>query len=146
MASTNFIDKTTVIQASWAQAINDFFYTLFQGASTVQQARTALGITSPTVVEENTTSRTLVLSDADAYIVTSHASPVTVTVPSGVFPIPTTLVIAQLGDGQVTISSAPGVTVHSATGFYSTRVKYSVIGLMMVSANNWILTGDVTSS
>lgn len=47
MSSTTFIDKVTVIATEWLQDINNFFYTLFNGATTAAQARTALGV-SPT--------------------------------------------------------------------------------------------------
>lgn len=44
MADTTF-QNGTVIQPGWLNAINDFFYTLFQGAITALQARVALGLT-----------------------------------------------------------------------------------------------------
>jgi hypothetical protein len=146
MANTTFVDKSTVIQADWLNEINSFFWDLFQGAQSVQEAKTALGLSSSSVVTENTTARTLVLSDAEAYIVTTSSDPVTITVPSGIFSAPTTIVIAQQGAGQITFTAAPGVTINSATGNYTTRAQFSVAGLMMTSANNWFLTGDVTSA
>ncbi len=144
MANTNFTDKVTVIQADWAQEINDFFWDLFQGSTTPSQARTALGLSTSAVVQENTSARTLVLSDAEAYIVCNSADATVITVPSGVFSAPTNIVIAQNGAGQITFSAAPGVTIRSATGNYTTRAQYSVVGLIMTSANQWFLTGDVT--
>lgn len=42
MASTTFSDGTTVIQASWLNAVNDFYYDVFNGAETVAQARSAI--------------------------------------------------------------------------------------------------------
>ncbi len=44
MSSTTFVDRVTVIATAWLQDINDFFYTLFAGATTAAQARTALGV------------------------------------------------------------------------------------------------------
>lgn len=43
MASTNYITGT-VISAEWLNDLNAFFYTLFAGATTAAQARTALGL------------------------------------------------------------------------------------------------------
>lgn len=144
MANTTFVDKSTVIQADWLNEINGFFYNLFAGATTVEDARLALGIVNPKVVNENTIARTLVSSDADSYIVTSQASAVIITIPNGIFTAPVSIVIAQSGSGQVSIAASPGVTIRSATGNYTTRAQYSVIGLVMLSANTWFLTGDLT--
>lgn len=44
MADTTFVNESTVIEASWLNAINDFYYTLFNSATTVSGARTALGL------------------------------------------------------------------------------------------------------
>lgn len=49
MVDTTFVDETstvpgTLIEASWLNAINDFFYTLFAAAATAGDARTALGL------------------------------------------------------------------------------------------------------
>jgi len=49
LADTTFVDETstvpgTLIEASWLNAINDFFYTLLAGATTAGDARTALGL------------------------------------------------------------------------------------------------------
>lgn len=43
MSDTNF-QQGTVVRSTWLNAINDFFYTLFQGATTAAAARTALGL------------------------------------------------------------------------------------------------------
>lgn len=42
MADTTFVDTVTKITASWLNGINDFFYTLFQGATTAEGARNAI--------------------------------------------------------------------------------------------------------
>jgi hypothetical protein len=49
------------------------------------------------------------------------------------------LVIIQNGDGQVTVAGT--ATVNSAAG-KKTRAKYSVLVLVCVAANTWILYGD----
>lgn len=45
MASTSFVPQSTRIASSWLNAINGFFYDLFQGAVTAQQACEAIGAT-----------------------------------------------------------------------------------------------------
>lgn len=45
MADTTFVDYTTpAITAEWLNAVNDFYYTLFAGATTAAGARTAIGL------------------------------------------------------------------------------------------------------
>lgn len=41
---TTFVDKRTVIETSWLQVINNFFHTLFAGATTVTEAQQALSV------------------------------------------------------------------------------------------------------
>ena len=144
MANTTFVDKSTVIQADWLNEINGFFYNLFQGAVTVQEARTVLGITNPSIVQENTVARQLVVSDSGAYIVTSQNSPVTITIPSGVFTAPTTIVITQKGTGQITVTGALGITLLAPNGA-KTAKQYSTIGILQLSATEFYLTGDTTA-
>lgn len=43
MADTTFVDESTIIEADWLNDINDFFYTLFGGATTAAGARSAIG-------------------------------------------------------------------------------------------------------
>jgi len=43
VADTNFINGETVIDASWSNAINDFFYDVFDGATSKAEAADALG-------------------------------------------------------------------------------------------------------
>jgi len=143
MAGTTFIDKSTVIQAGWLQSINDFFYNLFQGATTVAQARTVLGIVNPSVVQENTIARQLVISDAGTYIITSQASPVTITIPSGVFSAPTSLTITQGGSGQVTVVGALGVNLYAPNGA-KTAQRRSTIGILQLSTTDFYITGDTS--
>ena len=44
MASTNFIDKTTVVPTAWLNEVNGTVWTLFNAASTPAAGRTALGL------------------------------------------------------------------------------------------------------
>ena len=44
MASTNFIDKTTVVPTAWLNEVNGTVWTLFNAASTPSAGRTALGL------------------------------------------------------------------------------------------------------
>lgn len=44
MASTNFIDKVTVVQPDWLNEVNGTVWTLFNAATTASAGRTALGL------------------------------------------------------------------------------------------------------
>jgi len=143
MAGTTFVDHTTVVQASWLQDQNDFYYDLMQGATTVPQARAALGIIDPTTITVSGTSYTLQASDAEKYIVCTNSSPVTITVPSSTFTAPTTFVVVQQGTGQVTIAGS-GVTLRCA-GTPTARDQYSVLGILQTVTGTFYVTGDFTS-
>lgn len=144
MAGVTFVDKSTVVEAGWLNSINDFVYDLFQNATTVPEARTVLGLTNPSVITESTTARTLQLTDAENYIVCTNSSPVTITIPSGVFSAPTTLVVIQQGTGTVTIAGGVGVTLNCA-GTPETRDRYSVLGILQTTANTFYVTGDFSA-
>jgi len=64
MADTNFTDGSTAIVASWLNAINDFFYTLFSGATTAADARTALGLGTAATKDTGTSDGEVVELDA----------------------------------------------------------------------------------
>lgn len=76
MSDTTFTDQSTVVSASWLNAMNDFFYTLFAGSTTAAQARTALGISegatfTDTTLDGDTTIDGDVLITGDAILGTS---------------------------------------------------------------------------
>jgi hypothetical protein len=65
MASTNFIDKQTIIQASWLNALNSLMYDIFEGAVTKQAACEAIGAIR---VEGEPTDGQVPTWDADAEV------------------------------------------------------------------------------
>lgn len=50
MASTTYVDKTTVINTAWLNDVNTLTWTVFNGATTAALARTALGLGSLAVL------------------------------------------------------------------------------------------------
>lgn len=94
------------------------------------------------------TAYTLVLADAaggGAGLTMNNASANTVTIPKNstlALPLGTPIDITQLGAGQTTVAGASGVTVHSSSTL-KTRAQYSVIRIMQVATDSWILSGDM---
>lgn len=104
--------------------------------------------TNPSVIggTVKTANYTLVLNDAGQIIELNSATAITVTIPadaSVAFPIGTVLELCQLGAGQVTISGANGVTVHTSTS-NTTRTQYSCASIRKRASNEWIISGDLT--
>jgi hypothetical protein len=106
-------------------------------------------ITSATVLGINLqtgTTYTLVLTDADKIVQGSNASAITLTIPTNAsvaFPIGNVVYVEQTGAGQITVVGAGGVTVNNASTA-KTRAKYSLLGLIKVATDGWLLYGDMT--
>lgn len=143
MADTTFVSNVTRVEASWLNAINDFYYTIFQGAVTVQEARDALGLVG-SVQTEATTSRSLTSTDAGAYINCTNASGCSVTVPPDAFPVSTSIVLIQSGAAAVTLVEGSGVTINTPSTLES-RAQYSSIAIVQVDTNVWVATGDLAA-
>lgn len=78
MAGIIFTDKSTVVPASWLNGINNFFFDLFQGSTTVAEAKTALGITditNPLVITNNTAPRIHLVNDSGDGIAILYSHP-----------------------------------------------------------------------
>jgi hypothetical protein len=98
------------------------------------------------------TTYSLVASDAQKLIRTTNNSPVTITIPSNsvaALPTGTQVSVVQYGTGQVTIvgaSSPVSVTVVStgaSTAQPKTRVPYSLLTLVQINTDNWLVIGDL---
>jgi hypothetical protein len=53
--------------------------------------------------------------------------------------------LMQGGAGQVTVSGASGVTIN-ATMMLKTRTQYSVLSIIHLGSNSWVMTGDMAVS
>jgi len=79
------------------------------------------------------------------FIQMNCSSSCTLTVPpnsSAPIPVGAKISISQVGIGQLSVAEGPGVTINSST---TLRLfgQYSVAELRQVSANTWILSGDL---
>ena len=96
------------------------------------------------------TTYTLVPSDAQKIVTLNNTSPITVTVASNAtqaLPVGTQVSLLQLGVGQIEVvgaSSPNPVTIYANPGKKS-RAQYSLMTLIQLSTNTWLLTGDVTA-
>ena len=89
----------------------------------------------------------LKLTDSSQQIEMNFAGANVVTVPTGTsvnLPIGTTILIAQTGPGQTTISPAVGVTVNATPGL-KLRAQWSVATLVKRGANLWMAFGDLVA-
>jgi len=117
------------------------------GATSVLTAQQAF---NPLTINANTTTAyTLVLADAGKWVTMSNASASVLSVPNNnavAFVIGTSVLCAQLGAGQVTISAADNtVTVSSRGNALKGAGQYAVWSLLKQDTNAWIATGDLTT-
>jgi hypothetical protein len=93
------------------------------------------------------TTYTLALTDSNDLIKANNATGITITVPKNsvaAFPTKTEIHIVQYGAGQVTFQPVDGdVTLRSTPGL-KTRNQWSMVTLIKIDTNEWILTGDLT--
>lgn len=107
-------------------------------------------ISSVALNAQTGTSYTFVAADANNTLVTlTNASAIAVTIPTNAttaFPVGTVLNFSQNGAGQVTVSGASGATLTSigaTAATPKTRVQYSAGSAIQISANNWLVIGDL---
>lgn len=99
----------------------------------------------PLLNAQTGTSYTLVLADAGKIVTLSNAAAIALTVPlesSVAYAIGTSIDLAQLGAGQVTVAGAGGVTVNATPGL-NLRAQYSAATLIKIASNSWLLVGDL---
>lgn len=101
------------------------------------------------VLAENneTDSYILALTDANKIVTITNENAVTLTVPlnsSVAFPVNTTIMIAQLGAGQVTITPATvGVTIHSYDSALKIVGQYASCSLIKLATDTWLCVGNL---
>lgn len=99
------------------------------------------------VVNAQTTSYTLALSDQGGLVTVATASASTLTIPPNstvAFATGTVVIVAALGDGQVTLTPGSGVTINSTPGL-KLRTKFSAATLVKTGTNTWLAIGDLSA-
>ena len=92
------------------------------------------------------TTYTLVLTDVAKIVTLTNAAAITLTVPpesSVAWPTGTTIVLAQLGAGTVTVAAGAGVTINSAGSALDIGEQYGVATLVKTGTNTWLLFGNL---
>jgi hypothetical protein len=139
--SISYDNSTYLTTSSAASTYFPFSGGTISGATTI----TAL-LTNYNVYNAQTSSYTLVLSDASKIIDMNVGSANTVTVPNNssvAFPIGTEITVIQYGAGNTTIVAASGVTFRSKD--FSTRIgdQYTGATLIKRDTNEWYLIGNI---
>jgi hypothetical protein len=126
-----------------------------QGATGPTGATGPQGVTGSTgpsgdpglVINAQTVSYTLVLSDASKLVEISNASANNLTVPlnsSVAFAIGTQISLLQTGAGQMTVVATGGVTINATPGL-KLRAQWSSATLIKRNTDTWVLVGDLSA-
>lgn len=101
-----------------------------------------------TIVDQKTASYIFTIEDAGRTIIMNSSSNTTTTIPANSsvpFAIGQQIQVVRYGSGDVTITPATGVTVHSKLGNAKIAAQYSGAALTKVDTNTWLLIGDLTA-
>ena len=93
-----------------------------------------------------TVSYQLVLSDRGNLVTINNAGATTLTVPPNVteaFPIGTSILVAQLGAGIITVTAGAGVTLNSRGDVFDTAGQYSMLTIVKFLSDEWLVSGDM---
>ena len=93
------------------------------------------------------TTYTFILGDAGHMVTCTNASPITVTVPTNAsveFPTGTTIALAQLGVGVLTIEGDTGVTLNGVSGGgANVSAQYGTASLIKLGTDTWLISGSI---
>lgn len=162
MASQNFLDKVTTIEAEWANEVDALVHDVFSGASSVSEARTALALVIGTDVQAyDATLQSLAAlgTTADRMAYTTGVNTWTETVITAVGR--SILDDATVGDVRATISAAEsgansditalsGLTTalsiaQGGTGQTTAQAAMDTISQVSAATNEYVLTKDTAT-
>jgi hypothetical protein len=135
----------TRINMDWVKTGNDIAYT----AGNVSTTGTLTGGNSSTssisgfsanINTQSGTTYTIDATDNGKVIQTTGASAITMTIPTGL-PTGFNCTVVQMGAGQITFSG----TYLNRTGFTKSASQYSVISILNLGGNNYIVTGEMSN-
>jgi hypothetical protein len=98
------------------------------------------------VLTDSTTTRTPALTDAGAYILTTHGTGITVTLPQNsavAFPIGTAIYFERNGAGTLTFAAGTGATVTSKDSTLTCGDRYTTVAAVKIGADAWSLIGTI---
>ena len=117
-----------------------------KGTGTVKANGVALRQGAPNA--QTGTTYTLALADAGLLVTLNNGSAITLTVPTNTtaaFPVGTTIDLAQLGAGQVTVAPADGTVTINATPGLKIAAQYGGATLTKLATNTWLLIGGLAA-
>jgi hypothetical protein len=135
----------TRINMDWTRTGNDIAFT----AGNVSTTGTLTGGNSSTSslsgfgVNINTqagVTYTIDVTDNGKVIQTTGASAITISIPAGL-PTGFNCTVVQMGAGQITFSG----TYFNRTGFTKSASQYSVMSILILGTNNYIVTGEMSN-
>jgi len=121
---------------------------VYSGSEWVDLAVANSDATQRTIGNITTTTHTLVAADAGKALVCDNTSAITMTVPNDTtynFTIGQTFVVIQKNTGAVTVQGESGVAIDSLGSKNKTNGQYSEARLIKIAANEWLLSGDLSS-
>jgi hypothetical protein len=121
---------------------------VYSGSDWIDLAVANSDATQRTVGNITTTTHTLVAADAGKALVCDNTSAITMTVPNDTtynFTIGQTFVVIQKNTGAVTVQGESGVAIDSLGSKIKTNGQYSEARLIKIAANEWLLSGDLSS-
>lgn len=98
-------------------------------------------------INAQTTSYTLVASDAAKLVTMTSASAQTITVPADAttnFAVGTQILVYMGSTGQVSVAGAAGVTINPTTKL-KVNGQYGMACLMKLAANSWVFFGNIAA-
>jgi hypothetical protein len=135
----------TRINMDWTRTGNDIAYTVgnVSTTGTLTGGNSSTSSLSGFGVNINTqagTTYTIDATDNGKVIQTTGASAITITIPAGL-PTGFNCTVIQMGAGQITFSG----TYFNRTGFTKSASQYSVISILNLGSNNYIVTGEMSN-
>jgi hypothetical protein len=118
------------------------------GDVSITDALTVTGTTTTylNVITDSGTTRAPGLTDASAYILCTHGSGMTVTLPQDsavAFPTGTSIVFERNGAGTLTFAAGTGATVNSKGAVLTCADRYTTVAAVKIAADTWTIFGNI---
>ena len=118
------------------------------GDVSITDALTVTGTTTTylNVITDSTTTRTPGLTDASAYILCTHGTGMTVTLPQDsdvAFPVGTQIIFERNGAGTLTFAAGTGATVNSKGATLTCADRYTTVAAVLIAADTWTIFGNI---
>lgn len=121
---------------------------VYTGAEWVDLAVAVADPFQRTVGNITTSPYTILSTDAGKALVLNSSSSMSLVIPAEStynFVIGQTFLIIQKGTGVITVSGESGVTIRSKSSYVKTAGQYSEARLIKIAADEWLLSGDLSS-